>query len=324
MTTQKVASALVWKLVAAVLYTVIAAVASVVMAKLLKEENVSSSSSHMTTLRGCIVQPSGETLEDIGGLSEVKEELRRLVLLPLLHPHIFYQGPKALRPPRGVLLHGPPGTGKTMLARAIASECNVPFLALTSASLESKWMGESPKLIEAAFKLAREELAPCIVFLDEIDGVGKTRSEMDQSCTYNFKTELLRCIDGVDGASQTAPVMLLACTNCPKSLDPALRRRFPRQIAVDRPNLVERLAILKTLTKQDSTTSVKTLRAVAAKTDGKTGSDLAALYSDASAKRWSAASLQTALKTATTGDDVLQSVGPLTLKHWTTALELSL
>ena len=126
----------------------------------------SSSSAHAKTVRSLVSKPdaSGPGLDDIGGYEAVKRELQRMVIVPLTHPHIFYD-PKApaLRPPCGVLLTGPPGTGKTLLARACAKESNVNFMALHSAALESKWWGESPKLLQAAFKTARTTLAPCII-----------------------------------------------------------------------------------------------------------------------------------------------------------------
>ena len=132
-----------------------------------------------STVRGWVVQPA-ETprLNHIGGLTSAKRILRRAVLLPLQHPHTFFKGPPPIRPAQGVLFHGPPGTGKTMMARAIANEAQVPIMLLTSSSLESKWFGDTPKLLASAFRVAKDEYAPCIIFIDEIDGVGgRTRNE---------------------------------------------------------------------------------------------------------------------------------------------------
>ena len=214
------------RVVLGVLYAVVATVASVLLARFLKEDGMMGDGFD-ATIRGCLATPTNESLDDVGGLAAVKDELRKIVLLPLKYPDAFFKGPKALHPPRGVLLHGPPGTGKTMLARALASESGVPFVALTSATLESRWYGDTPKLLASAFRLARDEWQPCILFMDEIDGMGRKRSDLDQACVYSFKTELLRNMDGV----QDAAVVVLACTNCPDSLDPALRRRFARVAA---------------------------------------------------------------------------------------------
>ena len=301
-----------WRVVAIVVYAVIASIVSVMAAKYLKEDG--SSDGHASSVRAMVTRPSGTSLDDIGGLTQVKEDLRRVVLLPLQYPSIFYGGPKAIRPPSGILLHGPPGTGKTMLARALASESNVPFLALHSAALESKWWGETPKILQAAFELARKELAPCLLFFDEIDGLGRARNESDQSCVYSFKCELLRNLDGVADTS-SAPVMVLACTNCPEALDPALRRRFQRVFKVDKPTRDERFDILWVLVRDEAVVDEEVLGRVATAADGMTGADLAALFADASSARLDA-DLARTLQTVATGADLLAQLGPLAWEHW--------
>lgn len=183
-----------------------------------------------------IVDPTtiSDRMDDIGGLSTVKEEIRSQVLLPLQYPHIFFSKTiRSLRPARGILLYGPPGTGKTMLARAIAAEAKVPFLSLTLASLENKYFGESSKLLGAVFTLARK-LQPCVVFLDEIDGILRTRSELDQGCAYGLKTEFLTHMDGVS-TSESDAVIFIGCTNCADKLDPAIQRRLARKYKIDLP-----------------------------------------------------------------------------------------
>ena len=159
-----------------------------------------------------------------------------------------------------------------MLARAVASESRANFLALTSATLESKWFGESAKLIQAAFELARGELEPCIVFFDEIDGLGRSRTEQDQSSVYSFKCELLRNMDEISGATA---VSVVACTNCPDALDPALKRRFPCVLRVDKPTLEERRSILRVL---DPEGDPAVLARVAEASEGKTGAELTTMH----------------------------------------------
>ena len=151
-----------------------------------------------------------------------------------------------LHPTKGMLFHGPPGTGKTMIARAIAAECNVPFVALTLASLENKYYGETSRLLRATFSLAKK-LQPCILFFDEIDGLLRARTQSDQSCVYNLKTEMLNYMDGIAGAQNDA-IFIIGCTNTVESLDPAVRRRLPRVYHVGLPNLDDRRAILQSMT----------------------------------------------------------------------------
>ena len=276
------------------------------------------SSSQCAAVMEMVQRPSTETLGDVGGLDGLKEELRRCVLIPLAHPTAFFHGPKALRPSQGVLLCGPPGTGKTMMVRSIAAEAKVPMLTLTSAGLESKWFGETPKMLQSAFQHAKRDLAPCIIFFDELDGLGRTRTEQDHACVYSLKCELLRNMDAVVGA----PVLVVACTNCPGSLDPALRRRFSRVLHVPKPSEADRRSILRLLLKDETTMDEGVINAVAEGTDGMTGADLTALFSRASECRvMEGGSLDALLlRFSTDGCGLLRHLGPITQQHWESAL----
>ena len=203
-----------------------------------------------------------------------------------------------------------------MLARALAAEARVPLLALTAAVLENKWWGESAKLLQAAFQLAKTELQPCIVFFDEVDGLGgRARSEHDQACVYSFKTELLRNLDALDGEA----VMVLACTNCVHALDPALRRRLPTVVHVGKPDAAARRDILKRVLEdgqKESEGDATVREAVAEACHECTGADLAALAADASAQRLDALA---DIDDEDDGAGLLRRLGPLTWTHWRAA-----
>jgi SpoVK/Ycf46/Vps4 family AAA+-type ATPase len=230
-----------------------------------------------------------------------------------------------------------------MLVRALAAESGVPLLSMHSSALESKWFGESSKLLSAAFHVARTELAPCIVFFDEIDGFGRTRCDADQSCVYSFKCELLRNMDGIQDVAADAhtAVVVFACTNCVRSLDPALRRRFTKVVEIDRPSEAERLDILCKLSLGgsgkggdgggggDTTTAAAEreltarelcrLRRVARQTDQLTGAELAMLFADASAQRMHG--IEPRLGAMRSGAELAAALGPITSTHWRTALQ---
>jgi ATP-dependent 26S proteasome regulatory subunit len=269
---------------------------------------------HASKLKASNVErPTAPRMRDIGGLRRAKRELRECVLLPLRHPAHFYKGPSVLRPPRGVLLHGPPGTGKTLLAKAVAAEAKVPLLSLHAAALESKWYGEGPKTLQAAFSLAKGELSPCVIFFDEVDALGRARGDGDPACVYSLKCEMLRNLDEV----RDCPVAVLACTNCPDKLDDALRRRMERSIHVGVPTEEERRSILRTL---DPTLPEAVLERVASKTGGMTGARLASLLGEVHARRRRSRAFARALACTRDGHALLRALGPLTGEEWTNAL----
>ena len=227
---------------------------------------------------GNIISPqhmSDITLANIGGLRLIKDDIEASILIPLKYPHLFFTT-KSLMPSRGILLHGPPGTGKTMLARAIAVEASVPFMSLSLSALECKYFGESPKLIRGAFSLARK-IQPCIVFFDEIDGLLRQRVDSDQSPVYGLKTELLAQIDGME-TRETDSVFIIGTTNNINSLDHAIRRRLSKVYKVDIPTPTERYDILHLKTLGDNSVDDALVRWVASNTEGFSGSDLNELW----------------------------------------------
>ena len=321
------------RLLVTLIYLIVSATCTAIVASLASKhlggDELNGGGDLKKTVRESVSRPQDLSFSEVGGLEEVKKDLMRSVVTPLLNPDVFFSGPKALRPPRGVLLSGPPGTGKTMLARAVASEANANFMSLSSSTLESKWFGESSKIVREAFRMARTELQPCIIFFDEIDGVGRRRNEADQSCTYSLKTELLKNLDGEAGEDSSSAVMVLACTNCESSLDPALRRRLPKVLHVDKPDLEARVDILVKMTFEEATSvtprkgkKIPTVRLVAELTEGFTGSDLSALYSEASSLRYHSADVERILKKREVKDgrSVMAMLGPLSLSHWKAAL----
>ena len=312
---EEVAAPFAWSglVVRALMIVVSAAVGLVVQALLSGRFLGGGRSAHARQVASMVTRPTGTRLDDVGGHADAKRELRASVVAPMRRPHVFYdRAVRSVRPPRGVLLHGPPGTGKTMLARAAACEAGVPMLTLHSAALESKWWGETPKLLDAVFRAARDVYAPCLLFMDEIDGLGRARSDQDQNCVYTLKCELFRNIDALDGY----PVCLLACTNCPTSLDPALRRRFQRTISIGPPDARDRLSILRTLTAHDAVER-GTLPTLARRAVGYTGAELTALYEAATSARMAAVDVGD----VDSAEALVRSLGPLTLDHFETAAD---
>uniref|UniRef100_A0A3B3QS02 Fidgetin-like protein 1 n=1 Tax=Paramormyrops kingsleyae TaxID=1676925 RepID=A0A3B3QS02_9TELE len=216
--------------------------------------------------------------EDVAGQELAKQALQEIVILPALRPELF-TGLRA--PARGLLLFGPPGNGKTMLAKAVAMESNATFFNISAASLTSKYVGEGEKLVRALFSVARE-LQPSIIFIDEIDSLLCERREGENDASRRLKTEFLIEFGGGVQSGAEDRVLVMGATNRPQELDEAVLRRFAKRVYVALPTEETRFRLLKNLlTKQGSPLNQNELTQLARMTEGYSGSDLTALAKDA-------------------------------------------
>ncbi|NHJ40462.1 MAG: CDC48 family AAA ATPase [Asgard group archaeon] len=215
--------------------------------------------------------------EDIGGLDDVIQKLREMIELPLRYPEIFEK--LGVEAPKGLLLYGPPGTGKTMLAKAVASETDAHFIHLSGPEIMSKFYGESEANIRGVFKEA-EENAPSIIFIDEIDAIAPKRSEVTGEVERRVVAQLLALMDGLESRGQ---VVVIAATNRPNALDPALRRggRFDREIEIGVPDKQGRYDILQIHTRGVPLAEDVNLDRIATITHGFVGADVATLVKEA-------------------------------------------
>ncbi|XP_034282590.1 vacuolar protein sorting-associated protein 4A [Pantherophis guttatus] len=214
---------------------------------------------------------------DVAGLEGAKEALKEAVILPIKFPHLF-TGKRT--PWRGILLFGPPGTGKSFLAKAVATEAsNSTFFSISSSDLMSKWLGESEKLVKNLFELARQH-KPSIIFIDEVDSLCGSRNENESEAARRIKTEFLVQMQGV--GNNNDGTLVLGATNIPWVLDAAIRRRFEKRIYIPLPEELARAQMFKLhLGNTPHNLTEADIHELARKTDGYSGADISIIVRDA-------------------------------------------
>lgn len=217
--------------------------------------------------------------KDIGGLDEQIREIRELIEFPLLKPELFEK--VGIEPPKGVLLYGPPGCGKTLLAKAVASQTKATFIKVVASELVQKYIGEGARMVRELFQFARTK-APTIVFIDEIDAIGGRRADINVSGEREVQRTLLQLLSELDGFSARGDVKIIGATNRIDLLDPALLRpgRFDRVIEIPAPNQIGREAIFKIHMEKMNVIKID-VKELARITEGATGADIKAICTEA-------------------------------------------
>jgi 26S proteasome regulatory subunit T2 len=221
-----------------------------------------------------------ESYADIGGLDQQIQEIKEAVELPLTHPELYEE--MGIKPPKGVILYGPPGTGKTLLAKAVANQTSATFLRVVGSELIQKYLGDGPKLVRELFKVA-EDMAPSIVFIDEIDAVGTKRYDSNSGGEREIQRTMLELLNQLDGFDSRGDVKVIMATNRIETLDPALIRpgRIDRKIEFPLPDVRTKKRIFNIHTsKMTMTDDVDVDEFVMAK-DDLSGADIKAICTEA-------------------------------------------
>ena len=259
------------------------------------------------------VERPAQTFDDVGGLDALKEDIRLKIIHPLTHPDLYRAYGKAIG--GGILMYGPPGCGKTHLARATAGEISASFLSIGLNDVLDMWIGQSEKNLHALFEQARAN-TPCVLFFDEVDALGAARTDMRKSAGRQLINQFLSELDGVQTSNEG--VLVLAATNAPWHLDPAFRRpgRFDRVIFVPPPDAPARAAIVRVLLRGKPVRDVDAEQ-IARKTDGFSGADLKGVIDTAVEGKLRAA-LRTGTPEPLTTRDLLDAAGSVkpTTKEW--------
>jgi transitional endoplasmic reticulum ATPase len=256
--------------------------------------------------------------DDIGGVRKQLAQIRECVELPLRHPKLFKN--LGIKPPRGILMYGPPGSGKTLIARAVANETGAFFFLINGPEIMSKLAGESESNLRKAFEEA-EKNAPSIIFIDEIDSIAPKREKTNGEVERRIVSQLLTLMDGL---KSRAHVIVMGATNRPNSIDPALRRfgRFDREIDIGIPDPTGRLEILRIHTKNMKLDDTVDLERIASETHGYVGSDLAQLCTEAALQCIREKMDVINIEEDTIDAEVLDSM-QVTMDHFRTALTTS-
>jgi transitional endoplasmic reticulum ATPase len=277
-----------------------------------------------SALREVHVQRPNVQWNDVGGLDEVKEELKEAIEWPLKHGDLFAQAD--VTPPKGLLLYGPPGTGKTMIAKAVATTSEANFISIKGPELLSKWVGESEKGVREVFRKARQA-APCVVFFDELDSVAPRRSGGEGGGSHVAERIVSQLLTEMDGLEDLKRVVVIGATNRPDIVDEALLRpgRFDRMLEIPLPNNEARKEILKIHTAKKPIDKMVSLAKLVELTKGYSGADIAAMVNAAamSAIREQVSSMQTSTTPTSKELDKKKQKVPLTIsfKHFEEAVK---
>ncbi len=227
-----------------------------------------------------VIESPTVSYSDIGGLEDQIREVRETVEMPLTKPEVFER--IGIDPPKGVLLYGAPGTGKTLLAKAVASQTKATFIRIVGSELVQKYIGEGARLVRDLFKMAKEK-APSIIFIDEIDSIGAKRLDTATSGDREVQRTLMQLLSEMDGFNTRGNVRIIGATNRPDILDPALLRpgRFDRFISIPMPGKEAREIILRLHSKRMKLSNDVDFEKLAALAEGANGSDLKAISMEA-------------------------------------------